>query len=172
MKKFLVYKCYILLTLLTLTSLSGCSKGDDVKVIFTGKTWKMSYIFREGDPKAYVNFWGEDREAEAQSIATQKLDGNYELDFSGTEIDGAFNGSFSGKGVNASFKGSWRADGESRVMSTYDLKWTGVESDVLAMQFQNAVSSAYKYSGDSNALYIHYKDKEVPYVMASLPKNR
>ena len=172
MKKFLVYTCCMMLTLLTLTALNGCSKEDDVKIIFTGKTWKMSYIFREGNPKAYVNFWGEDREAEAKSIATQKLDGNYELEFSGTEIDGAFNGSLSGKGVSASFKGTWRADGETRVMSTYDMKWTGIESDVLAKQFQKAVNTAYKYSGDSNALYIHYKDEEVPYVMALLPKNR
>jgi len=172
MKKFLVYTCCMMLAVLTLTAMSGCSKEDDVKIIFTGKTWKMSYIFREGNPKAYVNFWGEDREAEAKSIATQKLDGNYELEFSGTEIDGAFNGSFSGNGVSASFKGTWRADGETRVMSTYDMKWTGIEIDVLAKQFQKAVNTAYKYSGDSRALYLYYKDGEVTYVMALLPKNR
>lgn len=172
MKRFLIYMSWVMLAMLTMSSLSGCEKGDDLKVIFTGKTWKMSYIFREGDPKAYVNFWGDDREAEAESIATQKLDGNYELEFTGANIDGAFTGAFSGKGVKSSFVGTWRADAEKRVMSTYDMKWTGDESDVLAKQFQKCMNTALKYSGDSNALYLYYKDGEVTYVMALLPKNR
>ena len=172
MKRFLIYMSWVMLAMLTMSSLSGCEKGDDLKVIFTGKTWKMSYIFREGNPKAYVNFWGDDREAEAESIATQKLDGNYELEFTGANIDGAFTGAFSGKGVESSFVGTWRADAEKRVMSTYDMKWTGDESDVLAKQFQKCINTALKYSGDSNALYLYYKDGEVTYVMALLPKNR
>ena len=172
MKRFLIYMSWVMLAMLTMSSLSGCEKGDDLKVIFTGKTWKMSYIFREGNPKAYVNFWGDDREAEAESIATQKLDGNYELEFTGANIDGAFTGAFSGNGVKSSFVGTWRADAEKRVMSTYDMKWTGDESDVLAKQFQKCMNTALKYSGDSNALYLYYKDGEVTYVMALLPKNR
>jgi hypothetical protein len=172
MKRFLIYISLVMLAMLTIPSLCGCEKGDDLKVIFTGKTWKMSYIFREGDPKAYVNFWGDDREAEAESIATQKLDGNYELEFTGANIDGAFTGAFSGKGVKSSFTGTWRADAEKRVMSTYDMRWTGNESDVLAKQFQKCMDTTFKYSGDSNALYLYYKDGEVTYVMALLPKNR
>jgi hypothetical protein len=172
MKKFFIYISCITFALLTLPSLSGCDKGDDVKIIFTGKTWKMSYIFREGNPKAYVNFWGDDRDAEAESIATQKLDGNYELEFTGATIDGAFTGAFYGKGVKTSFTGTWRVDAEKRIMSTYDMKWTGDESDVLAKQFQKCMNTAFKYTGDSNALYLYYKDGEVTYVMALLPKNR
>ena len=162
-----------LLCSLVLPLISGCSNNDDdLKEIFTGKVWKMSYIFREGNPKAYVNFWYDDREAEAASIAKQKEVGNYELEFAGTNIDGAFSGSFSGKGVDTSFTGNWRADGNSRTMGTSNLSWTGEEKDVLAKQFQKGITNAFKYSGDANALYIYYKDGEVTNVIALLPKNR
>ena len=172
MKKQLIYICVVILILLTLPLMSGCSHDDDVKIIFTGRIWKMSYIFREGDPKAYVNFWYDDREAEARSIELQKLNGNYEVEFNGASIDGAFTGSFSGKVVDSSFTGTWRADAKNKAMSTYDMKWNGEETDVLAKQFQKGMNTAFKYSGDSNALYIYYKDGEVTYVIALLPKNR
>lgn len=172
MKKYFIYICVLMLALLSLPLMSGCSHDDDVKVIFTGKIWKMSYIFREGNPKAYVNFWHEDREAEARSIELQKTNGNYEVEFIGASIDGAFTGAFSGKGVESSFTGTWRADAKNRAMSTYDMNWNGTETDVLALQFQKGMNTAFKYSGDSNALYIYYKDGEVTYVIALLPKNR
>ena len=71
MKRHFTFFYAVLLALLTLPMLSGCSNNDDdLKVIFTGKVWKMSYIFREGNPKAYVNFWYDDREAEAASKMT------------------------------------------------------------------------------------------------------
>ena len=101
MKRHLIFIIGVTLFVLTPLLISGCSNDeDDVKVIFTGKTWKMTYISREGDPKPYVNFWGEDREAEKKSIELQKLNGNYEVEFAGAKIDGAFSGSFSGKGVD------------------------------------------------------------------------
>ena len=172
MRKHLYYICIVWLALTCIPLLSGCSKEDDVKTIFTGKTWKMSYIFREGDPKAYVNFWYDDREAEAASIALQKTNGNYEIEFSGAKIDGAFSGSISGKGVDATFKGTWRADADSREFHTSDMNWSGEEKDILAKQFQKALNNTIKYSGDTNSLYIYYKDGEVTYVMALLPKDR
>ena len=173
MKRHLIFIIGVTLFVLTPLLISGCSSNDDdVKVIFTGKTWKMSYIFREGDPKAYVNFWYDDREAEKKSTELQKLNGNYEVEFVGANIDGAFSGSFSGKGVDSSFTGTWRADAKNRAMSTYDMKWDKDETDVLAKQFQKGMNTAFKYSGDSNSLYIYYKDGEVTYVIALLPKNR
>ena len=173
MKRQLIYIIGMMLILSLPLLMGGCSDNeDDVKVIFTGKTWKMSYIFREGNSKAYVNFWGEDREAEKKSIELQKTNGNYEIEFNGANIDGAFNGSFLGRGVESSFTGTWRADAKNRAMSTYDMKWNGEESDVLAKQFQKGMKTAFKYSGDSNSLYIYYKDGEVTYVIALLPKNR
>jgi hypothetical protein len=173
MKRHFTYFKAVLLALLTLPMLCGCSNNDDdLKVIFTGKVWKMSYIFREGNPKAYVNFWYDDRDAEAASVAKQKEAGHYEVEFAGANLDGVFSGSFSGRGVDASFTGNWRADGKNRTMGTSNLNWTSEEKDVLAKQFQKGMTNAYKYSGDANALYIYYKDGEVTNVIALLPKNR
>lgn len=172
MKRYLTYISVALLFLLSLPMLSGCSKKDDVKVIFTGKTWKMSYIFREGNAKAYVNFWYDDREAEQASIELQKAAGNYEVEFTGASLDGIFQGAMVAKGVKSTLSGSWRADGDKQTLNTFNMNWSSEESDILAKQFQKGLNNAYKYTGDSNALYIYYKDGEVTYVMALLPKNR
>lgn len=172
MKKYITWT---LIALLLLPTMSGCHKEDHVKIIFTGKVWKLSYIFREGNPKAHVNFWLDDREAEAKSIEIQKKSGNYELEFIGATIDGLFSGTVSGKVVASSFSGNWRANAETRLLSISDLKWTGEESDILAVQFRKGLDRAYKYSGDANALYIYYKspeNDEVTYVMALFPKNK
>lgn len=173
MKRLHIYIIGMMLVLSLPILMGGCSNNDDdVKVIFTRKTWKMSYIFREGNPKAYVNFWGEDRDAEKKSIELQKINGNYEVEFNGANIDGAFSGSFLGRGVLSTFTGTWKADAKNRAMSTDDVKWSGEETDVLAKQFQKGMNTAFKYSGDSNSLYIYYKDGEVTYVIALLPKIR
>ncbi|MBO7418110.1 MAG: DUF4847 family protein [Bacteroidaceae bacterium] len=172
MKKNLLYSLIAWLILLTLPMMSGCSREDDVKIIFTGKVWKMSYIFREGNAKAYVNFWYDDREAEAASIALQKADGNYEIEFTGAKIEGLFQGAISAKGVATTVSGNWRADGDKQTLSTYSMNWSGEEDDTLAKQFQKGLNNAFKYTGDANALYIYYRDGEVTNVMALLPKNR
>ena len=150
--------CWVMLALLTIPMLGGCNRDDDVKTIFTGKVWKLSYIFREGDPKAYVNFWYDDREAEANSIIIQKTDGNYEIEFTGANIDGEFSGSISGKVVDAIFSGTWRANAETRAMSTSDMKWTSDETDILAKQFQKGLNSRILFSDahqHSTALHPH-----------------
>ena len=171
MKRHLIY-IYTLILGLTLV-LGGCSKDDDVKIIFTGKVWKLSYIFRDGNPKAYINFWYEDRDAEAKSIEIQKAAGNYEVEFNGAKIDGVFTGAISGKVVNTTFNGTWKADGEKKSFSTSSMQWSGIEeTDVLAQQFQKGLQNAFKYSGDANALYIYYKDGELINVIALLPRDR
>ena len=172
MKRHLLYISTAVLALLMLQVMSGCSKDDDVKTIFTGKVWKMSYIFREGNAKAYVNFWYDDREAEAASIALQKEAGNYEVEFSGANIDGVFQGSLSAKGVEATATGKWSAKADTQAMNTSSMNWSTDEKDVLAQQFQKGMNTAFKYSGDATALYIYYKDGEVTYVMAFIPKNK
>ena len=172
MKRHLIYLYTAIFCLLTLSTTSGCDKDDDVKIIFTGKVWKMSYIFREGNPKQYVNFWYDDREAEAKSIELQKAAGHYELEFTGAVIDGVFTGAFSGKAINASFTANWKADGKNQTISTSGFRWTGEDTDVLALQFKKGMENAFKYSGDANALYIYYKDGELVNVIALLPRDR
>ena len=171
MKRHLIYIYTLVLGLALL--MGGCSKNDDVKIIFTGKVWKMSYIFREGNPKAYVNFWYDDRDAEAKSIELQKASGNYEIEFNGANIDGTFTGSVSGKVVNSTFSGTWRADGDKKTFTTSGMNWGSVEeTDILAQQFQKGLTNAFKYSGDANALYIYYKDGEIINVIALLPRDK
>ncbi|MCR4765054.1 MAG: DUF4847 domain-containing protein [Bacteroidaceae bacterium] len=175
MKKYISYLAVALIALLLLPTMSGCHKEDDAKTIFTGKVWKLSYIFREGNSKAHVNFWLDDREAEARSIEIQRKNGNYEFEFIGASIDGYFSGTIAGKVVESNFSGTWRTNTETRLLNISDLKWTTEETDILAVQFQKGLSRAYKYSGDANALYIYYKcpdNDEITYVMALYPKNQ
>jgi len=172
MKRHFLYIYAVTLCLLSLSCLSGCSDdSDDVRTIFTGKVWKMSYIFRDGNAKSYVNFWLDDREAEAKSVAARDIAGNYEIEFMGAHTDGTFSGTVTGKVINSTFEGTWRANGKNQQISIGNLKWNGEETDVLAKAFQQGMTNAFKYTGDANALYIYYKDGELVNVIALLPKN-
>ena len=46
-----------LLWMLLCPLLAGCTNDDDVIAIFTGKSWKLTYIAAEGTNKQY-DFWG------------------------------------------------------------------------------------------------------------------
>lgn len=60
-----IYKIVCLLMLLPL--FAGCNDTDDVAAIFTGKTWKLSFIARDGETRMYEPFWGISKEETIKS---------------------------------------------------------------------------------------------------------
>lgn len=151
---------------------SGCESEDDVIDIFTGKTWKMSYIFPEGHISTPEDFWNGDQEAYERSNELGKDLSNFNLIFQGGTLKtGQLGGTFQGRAVNATVEGYWEADGKTRALQFSNVRWSGTEADVLAKAFVIGVSAnVYKYSGDSNNLYLHYKDGQLLRVIALFPK--
>lgn len=172
MKRLLRHIPIILLVAVVLPFWSSCESEDDVIDIFTGKAWKMSYIFPEGHVSTPEDFWGDDQEAYMASSELAKDLANFNLIFQGGKLKtGQMGGTFQGRGVNATVEGYWEADGETRALQFSNVHWNGTEKDVLAKAFMIGVSSnVYKYSGDSGNLFLHYKDGQLLRVVALIPK--
>lgn len=156
-------------------SLCSCEREDDVMEIFTGKTWKMSYIFPDGQPSTPIDFWeGFDNPEEAYKISNElaKDKSSYNLIFKGGLLNtGKMGGTFEGRAVNATVEGYWTADGDTRALQFSDVKWKGSDTDVLAKAFIRGLSAnVYKYAGDNSNLYIHFKDGQLTRVIALVPK--
>ena len=172
MKRLLRHIPIILLMAVVLPVWSSCSDEDDVIDIFTGTTWKMSYIFPEGHISTPEDFWNGDQEAYEKSSELVKDLGNFNLIFQGGTLKtGQMGGTFKGRAIGATVEGLWEADGKTRALQFSNVHWSGTESDVLAKAFMTGVSAnVYKYSGDSSNLYLHYKDGQLLRVIALFPK--
>jgi len=172
MKSFYKIVPLLILALCLLPLFSSCEREDDVMEIFTGKTWRMSYIFPEGSYSNPLDLWNGDAEAYEKSKVLASDKSHFNLTFQGGLTNtGQMGGTFTGVAVNATVVGQWTADGETRALNFSNVKWTGSESDVLAKAFMKGVSSnVYKYSGDNGNLYLHYKDGELLRVVGMIPK--
>lgn len=108
MKKRLILK--VLGLLLLLPMFSGCNDTDDVAGIFTGKTWKLTYI-----TKANGHGWYNFPDITDESNVMEYVNGKktFMLVFSGTVEDDIIQGTFTGSGaINAN--GTWSANGKTR----------------------------------------------------------
>lgn len=94
MKKRLILK--VLGLLLLLPMFSGCNDTDDVAGIFTGKTWKLTYI-----TKANGHGWYKFADVDDSNIM-EYADGKktFMLVFSGTVEDDIIQGTFTGQRRN------------------------------------------------------------------------
>lgn len=150
---------YKLLALLaTILLLAGCNKEDDVLEIFTGKTWKLTYISTENSHEQY-DFWSNSQESE-QSFSALKQPGNFTVTFEGTNLNQTIGGTFNAKAINANIDGQWNANGESHEMHTSNTKVSYSEKDKLAQAFVTGLQNATRYDGDNNNLFIYYEDKD------------
>ena len=131
MKKRLILK--VLGLLLLLPMFSGCNDTDDVAGIFTGKTWKLTYITVK-DSHQMFNFWGNDNKAREQSMKLLDETGRYVI---------TFTGSWSANGKDNQFNASIQGGNES--------------SDILAKNFIEGLNNATSYGGDERNLYLYYK---------------
>lgn len=152
---------YLLLIISILPILSSCNNEDDVIKIFTGKTWKMTFIAAEGSQKQF-NFWGDqgmtsDNAAFTKSMDALAKDGNFVLNFEGGDLNGTAGGSFGGRATTTSVSGTWNANGESNKLNI-NVEGNPNDKDVLGKAFITGLLNATRYEGDEKNLYIYYKD--------------
>ena len=148
--------CLTLLLCLTLgLGTTSCSNDDDVMEIFVGggKTWKLTYISREGSNQWY-DFWGSNETAKKASEAAMEKAGNFILNFEGGTTGSNTGGALNGHGVKTGFNGSWTVN-EGRQL-TITLQNNPSETDPLAKAFVNGLKGVTRYEGDTENLYLFY----------------
>ena len=119
--------------LLLLPLFSGCNDSDDVAAIFTGKTWKLTYITLK-DGNKMIDLWGGDEKKAQASYEKLEAAGNFTINFTiNTNEDDIINGNFNGQ-VTA-----------------------GSDGDVLAKEFIAGLQGADSFKGsDERNLFLYY----------------
>lgn len=148
---------------------TSCSREDDVLEIFTGRTWKLSYIAAEGSYKMY-DYWGSTNStAYKNSMNYLAQDNTFIVDFSGTGDDNSVSGSFSGTVITATITGQWQANAQDRTITTSSVRSSKQETDVLARAFITGLTNAIRYEGDTSNLFIYYQDGQTVKRMGFVP---
>lgn len=147
-----------ILSLLTFFLLAGCSTEDDVLEIFLGKTWKLTYISTENNPRVPFDFWGDGTPGKHYA---ETLEGDVcIITFEGSEINDITGGTFNAIAISATINGQWNANGESHEMTTSNVRISHTENNPVAIAFVRALQNAIRYEGDSQNLFIYYKDND------------
>lgn len=161
MKKILT----LLLCVALLPLLAGCNESDDVAEIFTGKTWKLTYIALDGQHQ-WFDFWDGNEDANQRSLKELEKGATFTVTFHGSDTEEIVGGEFEAQAINCHLTGYWNADGHSRDLHLTNVRTTGSDSDVLARAFATGLRNAIRYSGDSQNLYIYYEDGQTTKYMA------
>lgn len=145
----------ILLSIILIPILSGCNDTDDVQKIFTGKTWKMTYITKKGEHKWYT-FPGVD---EKNYFSYDPTNGTraFRITFTGSTSDNRINGDFNGSG-SVIMNGAWEANGEKKTFRTTVKDSRVVDSnDKLGKYIIEAITKTTSYEGDEYNLYLYFE---------------
>ena len=169
MKETIKKTGYLLLIIVMLPIFSSCNNEDDVIEIFVGKTWKLTFIAAEGTQKQF-NFWGEkgmaaNNPAYVNSMNALAQEGNFILNFEGSDVNGLPGGAFNGKVTSTSVGGTWSASGKNQNL-TINVTGSSSDKDVLGQAFITGLLNAIRYEGDSKNLYIYYKEGQTTKFMA------
>lgn len=147
--------------LLLLPLFSGCNDSDDLQGIFTGKTWKLTYINLK-DKGGWMNGFSE----KSIKILSENQE-SYTITFTGTEEDNRIsNGAVKGRIITADLTGTWSANGKN---NEFHASVTNVnENDDLAKEFIKGLNNASSYIGDDNGLFLYYNPagSQQTYVLA------
>ena len=159
---------------LVIPFLSGCNDTDDVQKIFTGKTWKMTYITKKNEHSWYK--FTDVSEAIYKSYDPINGTKAFKIAFTGSTEDNIIRGEFSGSG-SVTFTGTWQADGKSnefRITGIKNQPSYGDSKDTLAKHIvegskMRPLMKGMKeiYTSISNmkkrhsALHSHPKDKTI-----------
>ena len=147
--------------LLLLPLFSGCNDSDDLQGIFTGKTWKLTYINLK-DKGGWMNGFSE----KSIKILNENQE-SYTITFTGTEEDNRIsNGAVKGRIITADLTGTWSANGKN---NEFHASVTNVnENDDLAKEFIKGLNNSSSYIGDDNGLFLYYNPagSQQTYVLA------
>ena len=129
--------------------------------IFTGKTWKLTYINLK-DKVGWMNGFSE----KSIKILNENQE-SYTITFTGTEEDNRIsNGAVKGRIITADLTGTWSANGKN---NEFHASVTNVnENDDLAKEFIKGLNNASSYIGDDNGLFLYYNPagSQQTYVLA------
>lgn len=159
MKKVIRNTVYMTLWVLLMTALGACNKEDNILEIFTGKVWKLSYIAPDGSNLMF-DYWGDNDAAYQSSINALRRENTFTIKFEGVGEGEFITGTFNGRIINSNIDGYWHADGKTRSFTTSDVSQSLQETDVLARAFSTGLHNAFRYEGDSDNLFIYFKDGE------------
>lgn len=168
MKKYMIPCLRLLLMAVTVTVFAGCNNEDDVIDIFTGKTWKMTFIAAEGSNKQF-DFWGGNETQRENSMKALAQSGNFTLEFVGSDLGSTTGGEFDGHGIQANVSGGWTANGKSNDLVLSNFKASRNETDALGKAFATGLQNAFRYEGDNQNLYIYYTENGNVKFMAFRP---
>lgn len=147
--------------LLLLPLFSRCNNSDDLQGIFTGKTWKLTYINLK-DKGGWMNGFSE----KSIRILSENQK-SYTITFTGTEEDNRIsNGAIKGRIITTDLTGTWSANGKN---NEFHASVTNVnENDDLAKEFIKGLNNAFSYIGDDNGLFLYYNPtgSQQTYVLA------
>ena len=143
-----------MMCLLMIPLCTACNDTDDVEEIFTGKTWRLTFI---NDGKSYgwyhfPNVKGDD------CMSYDPVEGKriFTVNFKGTAHAGLIDGTFKAKG-SVNLEGNWKANGKTNdFMTTVRSRNTTDPSDPLGEVIAEGLTNATSYTGDSQNLYLHY----------------
>lgn len=169
MKQFIQKIGRALVACILLLTVNACNNEDNVIGIFTGKTWKLSFIAAEGSYEQF-DFWGGDDAARQASMTALSQTGTFVLSFEGSDLTESAGGSFNGRAIRGIIDGKWNANGKNNKLTLNDIKSTQSETDVLARAFVTGLQNAFKYEGDYNNLFIYYKEGQTVKRMGFKPQ--
>ena len=147
----------LLLGLVVSLGSTSCSNDDDVMEIFVGggKTWKLTYISRDGSNQWY-DFWGSNESAKKASEAAMEKEENFVLNFEGGTTGNTIGGAMNGRGTKTAFNGNWNVGADRQL--TITLQNNPSETDPLAKAFVNGLKGVTRYEGDTDNLYLFSTD--------------
>ena len=158
MRSLLIKYKWMLCMLALLPFISGCNEADDVQKIFTGKTWKLTYITKKNEHGWYK--FSDVTESIYQSYDPQNGTRSFKIEFTGSTDDDLISGDFTGSG-SISINGTWRANGTNNDFSTTVKKSSLTDSkDTLGKKIIEGITKATSYGGDENNLYLYFDYKD------------
>ena len=155
---------------LVIPFLSGCNDTDDVQKIFTGKTWKMTYITKKNEHSWYK--FTDVSEAIYKSYDPINGTKAFKIAFTGSTEDNIIRGEFSGSG-SVTFTGTWQADGKSnefRITGIKNQPSYGASKDTLAKHIVEGLENATSYEGDERNLYLYFEYEKETLCIAFTPE--
>lgn len=174
MKKYNRHSGYLynlLIAFSMVLMLTGCTNKDDVISIFTGKTWKLTYISEKGKNIMY-NFWGNDDTGYQSSMDALKSSSNFIIVFEGSDLNGVTGGSFNAYATSTKISGQWNADGSSNKLTISNVS-AGTDADAyIGKSFIYGLENAQSYSGDENNLFIYYTEGQRTFFLAFAPQKK
>lgn len=131
----IIYGFLCIVTLLTVAA--ACDSEDDIKSIFSGKTWYISGGEINGTP-----IQGDELKSIYAVNATYMIYFSADQSFSGVLVSGS------------SIAGTWNANGKNNAMTLSFTKSDNVNGSSLSTNIFNVLKDASSYNGDENNIKI------------------